>query len=93
MDQELEKWQLKINQLNDLRLKLGYNFNSMQNKIGISRARLQSFFEKKHVPGLDFFIKVEDFLNSEIEVQDADIIEVKNTSEKKGKISKMKKIK
>jgi hypothetical protein len=79
---KMEKWKKEIKRLNDIRLKLGLNFNQIEVLTGINRGKIGRFFNMINEPSLGFYLDVKMCLENEIKV---------NTKEKKEVPAKVEK--
>jgi|JI10StandDraft_1071094.scaffolds.fasta_scaffold100512_5 transcriptional regulator with XRE-family HTH domain len=54
----------KVNELNNLRLKLGLTTYRIWKETNISIRTLDNFFQGKHIPKIDLYFKINDYLKS-----------------------------
>jgi hypothetical protein len=78
---KMEKWKKEIKRLNDIRLKLGLNFNQIEVLTGINRGKIGRFFNMVNEPSLGFYLDVKMCLENEIQV---------NTRQKNESVPKMR---
>ena len=78
----MEKWKKEIKRLDDIRLKLGLNFNQIEVLTGINRGKVGRFFNMVNEPSLGFYLDVKMCLESEIKVNTKDKKEVPPKAEK-----------
>jgi hypothetical protein len=65
---KMENWKKEIKRLDDIRLKLGLNFNQIEVLTGINRGKVGRFFNMVNEPSLGFYLDVRSCLENEIKV-------------------------
>jgi hypothetical protein len=65
----MEKWKKEIKRLDDIRLKLGLNFNQIEVLTGINRGKVGRFFNMVNEPSLGFYLDVKNALEHQIDVK------------------------
>lgn len=64
----MENWKKEIKRLDDMRLKLGLNFNQIEVLTGINRGKVGRFFNMINEPSLGFYLEVKTALENQIKV-------------------------
>ena len=90
----MENWKKEIKRLDDIRLKLGLNFNQIEVLTGINRGKVGRFFNMTNEPSLGFYLTIKKTLGRCVEVDGKDKVFVipLNGSVKEIKVNPMKQL-